>query len=421
MYDFACSAFSSTVVTLFMGPYLTALARAGADASGCIYLLGIRVAAQSYWSYLIALSVMTQVAALPLLGVWADTSHHKKAMFAASAYVGAAATLAMYVLTGSMYMAGGALFLVANFAFGASMVLYNSYLNEIADVAERDAVSAKGWGIGYVGGGLLLALNLLLMQNAAKLGLTESLAVRISLGSAGAWWAAFAVIPMVGLRARPPLHASRGLEALVETFREIRSSRQTVLFLVAYLLYNDAVQAVLALAGQFGADYLKIPLESLTLVILLVQFVAFGGALLFNAVAARWSCYKAVLATLVIWIGLMSCVSFVRTTRDFFIAATLVALVMGGSQALSRSLFSIFIPPGREAEYFSLYEVSDKGTSWLAPLVFGLTLQFSGSYPWAVVSLIVFFVSGFAMMLAMGAPVNPRGAAAYPLSGERGR
>lgn len=406
VYDFANSAFASTVVTLFLGPYLTVLARAAADSTGHIYPLGIQVDARSYWSYLISISVLSQVFCLPVLGALADYSPNKKRLLAVFTYLGAAATIAMFTLTGGMYLLGGALFLIANLAFGGAVVLYNSFLNDIAPEDQRDAVSSIGWGIGYLGGGTMLALNLLLYQNAARLGLTEEMAVRISLGSAGAWWAAFALIPMFGLRRRPaprqPAAGQRvlaqGFLQLLHTLREMRRYPQTLTFLIAYLIYNDAIQAVITLSGQYGADFLKIPMQSLTLAILMVQFVAFLGALTFKFVAARIGGYRAVLLSLAVWTLLMCGVFAVRDTRGYFIAAALVALVMGGSQALSRSLYSVMIPKGKEAEYFSLYEISDKGTSWLAPLLFGLTLQFTGSYQFAILSLIVFFVAGIAVL-----------------------
>lgn len=405
-YDFANSAFASTVVTLFLGPYLTTLAKAAADSSGHVYPLGIQVDARSYWSYLISLSVLSQVFCLPILGAVADYSPNKKKLLALFTYIGAAATIAMFALTGGMYLLGGVLFLTANLAFGAAIVIYNSFLNDIAPERERDSVSSKGWGIGYLGGGLMLGLNLLLYQNAARLGLSEEFAVRISLGSAGAWWAVFAVIPMIGLRRRNPAKQiapgeslfSKGFLQLFHTLKEMRRYPQTLTFLVAFLLYNDAIQAVITLAGQYGADYLHIPMESLTLAILMVQFVAFGGAMTFNWIASRVGGYRAVIASLFIWTGLMCGVFAVRTTRDYFIAAALVAIVMGGSQALSRSLYSVMIPKGKEAEYFSLYEISDKGTSWLAPLLFGLTLQFTGSYQLAILSLIIFFMAGLLVL-----------------------
>jgi UMF1 family MFS transporter len=404
MYDFANSAFSSTVVTLFLGPYLTSLAKAAADADGMVRPLGVPIDARSYWSYLISLSVLSQVAVLPVVGAVADASRNKKRVLGVLAYAGAAATMAMFALTDGMYLMGGALFLVANLAFGASIVVYNSFLNDIAPPEQRDAVSSRGWGIGYLGGGILLGLNLLLYAQAPRLGLDEAMAVRISLGSAGAWWAFFAVIPMVALRARGAAQAPEravwksGFTQLARTIRSLGKYRQALLFLAAYLLYNDAIQAVITLAGQFGSDHLKMPMSDLTVAILMVQFVAFAGAMAFQRVAEKLGSYRTVMASLYLWTGLMCGVFFIRTSRDFFVAAALVALIMGGTQALSRSLFSVMIPKGKEAEYFSLYEISDKGTSWLAPLIFGLALQFTGSYEWAVASLIVFFVAGIVVL-----------------------
>jgi len=230
--------------------------------------------------------------------------------------------------------------------------------------------------------------------------------VRISLGSAGAWWAVFALIPMFGIRHRPPMHSAaagesvfaKGFLQLFQTLRDMRHYPQTLTFLVAYLIYNDAIQAVITLAGQYGSDYLKIPMESLTMAILMVQFVAFGGAMLFSYLAKWMTAFRAVILSLLIWTMLMCGVFLVKTTAHYFVAAALVAIVMGGSQALSRSLYSVMIPKGKEAEYFSLYEISDKGTSWLAPLMFGLTLQFTGSYQIAILSLIIFFVTGLAVL-----------------------
>jgi MFS transporter, UMF1 family len=268
----------------------------------------------------------------------------------------------MFCLEGSAYLWGGALFIIANVSFGASVVVYNSFLPEIAPPDQRDAVSSRGWGIGYIGGGALLALNLLLYLNAARIGISEAMAVRISLGSAGVWWAVFTIPTLMTLRNRMPAHAPpRGERAvgavlgqLRRTVADIRRYPQTMTFLIAYLLYNDAIQAVLALASQFGNDELKIPVSSLTLAILMVQFVGFFGAIGFQWLAAVTGAKRAIMVSLVLWTAtLIYLFAWVYTTRAFFIAAAIVAIVMGGSQALSRSLFAQLIPPGKEAEYLS--------------------------------------------------------------------
>ncbi len=412
LYDFANSAFASTVLTLFLGPWLTSLAKNAAGSAGNIYPLGIEVDARSYWSYLIALSVVTQVLALPVLGATADRSPRKKHLLAAFTYIGAGTTMAMFFLEGTRYLLGGALFLVANLAFGACTVLYNSFLADIAPPSERDAISSKGWGIGYLGGGILLALNLLLYQKADAWGVGSGLAVRLSLCSAGAWWLLFAIVPLLRLRNRAPQRMlpsgesviTSGFMQVVRTFQDMRRYPQTLTFLIAFLLYNDAIQAVIALAGQYGSDYLKIPMSSLTMAILMVQFVAFAGALLFNRIAARITAKRAIAWALCFWTLMMVAMFAVKTTLHYFFAAAGVAIIMGGSQALSRSLYSLMIPPGREAEYFSLYEITNKGTSWLAPLLFGLTLQFTGSYQLAILSLIVFFIAGLFVLLRVDVP-----------------
>jgi UMF1 family MFS transporter len=300
---------------------------------------------------------------------------------------------------------------------GASVVIYNSFLPEIAPPEDRDNVSSKGWAIGYAGGGLLLALNLLLYTRAESFGITEALAVRISLASAGAWCALFTIPPLLTLRNRGPARPlppgqsllGAGARQLLHTIRDIRRFPETLTFLIAYLLYNDAIQAVLSLATQFGNDELKIPLSQVTVAFLMSQFVGIAGALAFNSLAVRITAKRAIAVSLVIWTGVLIYVyGFVHTTGEFFVAVAWVALAMGGSQALTRSLFAQFIPQGKEAEYFGVYEITDKGTSWLCPLLFGLVLQFTMSYRTAILSLIVFFVAGFAILLRVNVEKGER-------------
>lgn len=419
-YDWANSAFYTTVVTVFLGPYLTGIAKAAAESLGggntFVHPLGIKVFYGSFFPYVVALSVGLQMVFLPILGAIADYSHRKKQMLALFAYIGSFATVGFYFLQGTNYMLGGGLFVLANLSFGASIVFYNSFLPDIASAEDRDRVSSVGWAIGYLGGGLLLALNLYLFSKAESFGLTPGQAVRISLASSGAWWAVFTLIPLSTLRNRLPVkepppgqhYISTGFKQLVHTISAARRYPQTLLFLIAYLLYNDAIQAVIALASLFGAEELKLEQSTLVQVILMVQFAAFFGALLFNWVAKATGSKRAIMISLVIWTGvLVYAYALLQTKLQFFILGAVIAIVLGGSQALSRSVYSLMIPKGQEAEYFSLYEVSDKGTSWLAPLMFGLALQFTGSYRAAILSLVVFFIAGLAVL----ARVNVRKAA----------
>ncbi|MGE3540570.1 MAG: MFS transporter [Candidatus Tectimicrobiota bacterium] len=413
MYDWANSAFSTTVVTVFFGPYLTSLATAAADASGAVYPLGLPVQSGALFPYVVSVSVLIQVLLFPLLGTIADYTQRKKQLLACFAYLGAAATMGMYTLEGRAYFLGGMLFIVANVSFGASLLLYNAFLPELASADERDAVSSTGWALGYLGGGILLALNLLLLAQASAIGLSTGQAVRLNLASAGVWWAIFTLIPLWYLRNRQPTQRppagrsvlSMSLQQLRHTLRQARQYPQTLLFLGAYLLYNDGIQTVIALSSQFGQEELGLSLATLTSVILMVQFMAFVGARLFNTIARRLGTKRAILVTLVLWTGvLVYAYGWLHTAAQFFGMGAVIALVLGGSQALSRSLFSQLIPQGQEAEYFSLYEIGERGTSWLGPLCFGLALQYSGSYRLALLSLIGFFVAGLTLLALLNVP-----------------
>ncbi|MBA3430315.1 MAG: MFS transporter [Actinobacteria bacterium] len=407
-YDWANSAFSTTVVTVIGGPYLTAVTRSAAGPDGFVNPLGIPVSAGAFFPYVISLSVFLQVILLPVVGAIADRSRRKKELLALFAYAGALATMGMYLIGGSAYLSGGLLFLVANLSFGASIVVYNSFLPEIAEPEERDRVSSRGWAVGYLGGGLLLAANLALFSARESFGLSEGHAARISLLSAGAWWALFAVIPLRTLRSRIPAHRSEqgatvvtaGFRQLLGTLRGARSYPQTLLFLVAYLLYNDGIQTVITLSATYGGEELDLGQSTLISAILMVQFVAFLGALLLGALANIFGAKRVVLGSLILWTAVIA-VSYslqAGAAWQFYLLAAFIGIVLGGSQALSRSLFSHMIPPGQEAEYFSLYEISERGTSWLGPLLFGLTYQITGSYRSALASLVIFFVAGFLLL-----------------------
>ena len=408
-YDWANSAFSTTVITVFLGPYLTSVTQNAADATGYVYPVGIPVLADAFFPYLVSLSVVLQVFFLPILGAIADYSNAKKPLMGLFAYIGAFATIAMFFLQGQNYLLGGALFLLANLSFGASIVFYNAFLPEIASPNDRDRVSSQGWAMGYLGGGLLLVLNLIFYLQRESLGVSEGFAVRICLASAGLWWAIFTLIPLARLQPRQPQKQlpvgerfiSIGFKQLRHTLRELPRYPHTLLFLIAYLLYNDGIQTVISLSSQFGSAELKLDQQTLITSILMVQFVAFFGALAFGYLAKWIGTKRAILLSLVIWTGTVyASYALIQPNSplQFYLLAAAIAIVLGGSQALSRSVFSLMIPKGQEAEYFSLYEVSERGTSWLGPLVFGLALQFTGSYRVAILSIVVLFILGLIVL-----------------------
>ena len=407
-YDWANSAFSTTVVTVFLGPYLTGIADDAADPEGFVHPFGIPVRAGSLFPYAVSLSVALSVVLMLLVGAVADHTQRKRELLALFAYVGALATMALYLVQGTAYLLGALLFVLANVSFSVSIIVYYSYLPDIAGPDERDEVSSRGWAAGYLGGGILLALNLVLLSTHDSFGMTEGEAARVSLFSAGAWWALFTLIPVAVLRSpgrvrREPLTGAAltaGFRQLAATLRHVRAYPLTLLFLAAYVFYNDGIQTVIALAAVYGEKELGLESSTLVVAILMVQFLAFAGALALGRTAAAIGAKRTVLATLVAWTATLVVGYFLPAGEPvmFFGLAALIGFVLGGSQALSRSLFSQLIPAGREAEYFSLYETSDRGTSWLGPLLFGLAYQATGSYRLAIVTLVVFFVTGFGLL-----------------------
>ncbi|MEU1498662.1 MFS transporter [Streptomyces sp. NPDC005732] len=403
-YDWACSVYSTSVLTVFLGPYLTAVAKHAADADGFVHPLGIPIRAGSFFAYTVSASVILSILVMPMAGAAADRTGRKKPLLAASAYLGAAATTGMFFLDGDRYLLGGLLLVVANASVAVSMVLYNSYLPQIAPPEERDAVSSRGWAFGYAAGSLVLIADLVLFTAHDSFGVSEATAVRICLSSAGLWWGAFTLVPLRRLRdrrtvpgARTPAHGWRQLAA---TVRDMRGKPLTLSFLFAYLVYNDGIQTVISQASVYGSEELGLSQSTLIVAVLLVQVLAVGGALGMGRLARAYGAKRTILGSLVAWTVTLAAGYFLPVGAPvwFFVLAAGIGLVLGGSQALSRSLFSHLVPAGKEAEYFSAYEMSDRGMSWLGPLLFGLTYQLTGSYRDAIISLVAFFVIGFVLL-----------------------
>ncbi|WP_435837857.1 MFS transporter [Streptantibioticus parmotrematis] len=406
VYDFAVTVFSTSVLTVFLGPYLTDITNAAADAHGFVHPLGIPVRAGAYFAYAVSASVLLSVFVMPLAGAIADRTGRKKPVMGLFAYIGAAATAGMFFLHGDRYLLGGLLLVVANVSYSTSIVVYNAYLPQIAEPHERDAVSSRGWASGYVAGAGMLVVNLALFLDHDAFGLTKTTAVRLCLASAGVWWAIWTLVPLIGLRDRPVTRTSdsagvgQGFRQLAETVRDLRRYPLTLSFLLAYLIYNDGVQTVISQASLYGSEQLKLGQTTLIAAVLLVQVLAVAGALLLGRLARRFGAKRTVLGSLVAWTATVGIGYFLPAGQPigFFVLAAAIGMVLGGSQALSRSLFSHLVPVGKEAEYFAVYQVSDRGTSWLGPLMFGLAFQLTGSYRVAIVSLVVFFAVGFVLL-----------------------
>jgi MFS transporter, UMF1 family len=410
-YDWANSAYITTTATVLIGPYLTHLAN---NAAGCtsladgevcgnpVMLLGLfPVLPGALPSFIATLSTVVSAVLLLFVGAAVDRSAHPHRWLAGSAWVGAIAGSLMFFLQGDNWQLGAWLMIIGAFSFGASTVVYDSILVRIAGPDDRDRVSSRGWALGYVGGGTLLVLNFALMTYHGAVGIDSELAVRLCLLSAGLWWGAFTLIPFFGLRKIPKetsaeVAARNPFSQLANTFMGMRQYPNTMLFLLAFLFYNDGIQTVIVASSQYAVGELRMDQSQVMLTFLLTQFVAIIGALTFGKVAGRIGAKKTVVGGIIIWLAVVL-VGYLIPAGVFGALLGLgaaIGLVMGGTQALSRSMYSQLIPLGRESEYFSFYQAMERGTSWLGTLAFGLVFQFSQSYRLALVALMIFFVVG---------------------------
>lgn len=412
-YDWAASAFSVSVVAVFFGPYVTDLAQAASSAGERITLFGlIPVTAESYYPYLAAIALALQILVMPVVGGVADSTRSRRRVLAVTAYIGAVAVMAMWFMQGMNYQLGGLLFIIATVAFGSAMVVYNSFLPLIAESREQDRVSSAAWAMGYAGGVLLLLVNIALFVSGERIGVSESEATRIALASAGLWWAAFTIIPLRRLRDRPPgVHvegSSLGvkLRALVLGFREIRGYPQAALFLVAYFFYYDGIQTMIGLSSTYAVEELGLETTSVIISVVIVQVIGIAGALLL----ARWARVIGAKRVVVVSLGLWSVAVFIVFSLPagnvalFLVTAGFIGFILGGSQALSRSIFSQLVPRERSGEFFSLFEVVGSVSALIGPLVFAVTLQFAGSYRIGLLFLIAFFIVGASLLTRVRVP-----------------
>ena len=417
-YDWANSAFYTTVLSVLFAPYMITVA---GRAAGCaeleetcdktVNLLGLHLAAGSLPSYLISFATISSAFVLPIVGAFVDRSARKKWHMATYAFAGSFAAALLFFMQGESWQLAAVAVVLASILGGCSLVSYYAILVDISTEDERDRASSRGWAWGYLGGGLLLLVNLAVYMFHDTLGVGEAMAVRLSLLSAALWWAGFTLIPLVKLRNYEPQNVvaekgtifQRSFGQLFTTFREMTNYPMTLTFLLAYLFYNDGIQTVIYAASTYGSKQLKFDQDVLIATILLIQFVAFGGALWFGRLAGKYGAYRSLLGGTFAWMVIVVLALFLpeKNVALFLSLAIAIGIVLGGTQALSRSFFSLLIPRGREGEYFSLYGAAERGTSWFGTLLFGVVFQVTGSYRPAIFALIIFFVLGAFFLLRL--------------------
>lgn len=414
-YDWANSAFYTTVIGVLVAPYLTSLAQTAVGENGNVLDFGIfAVTAKSLPSFAISVSVFCQVLFLPVLGGIADYTNLKKRLMMTFCYLGVLSSGLLFLIKDNLYLYGAILLIFSNLCFGAANIFYNAYLVDITTEDRRDSISSYGFAIGYLGGIIMLILNILFVQNAESYGLTTGFAVRLSFLAASLWWGFFALFTFLSIKSRGATKilsenksiVSVGFGELGKTFRELNRLRSTARFLLACFCYNNGIQTVITSASVFLAQELFVARgqevdQSFLLGIFLVsQICALIGAISFERLARIIGTKPTLVISLCIWILIVFfAYAFLQTPSQAWAMAACIGLVLGSSQALSRSLYSQMIPKGRESSFFGLYEISEKGTSLVGSLVFSIVVAVTGEFRQAILSMILFLALGIIILM----------------------
>ncbi len=394
MYDWANSAFQTTIVAAIFPIYFQKVAAAG--------MPGPVATSRFAWATTWAILIVAVVA--PLLGAVADHAPVKKRLLGVFLGIGAGATAAMYFITRGDWVFALVLFVISNVGVAGSIVFYESLLPHLASEEELDRVSTAGYALGYLGGGVLLAINILMMSHPSWFLLpNREIAVRASLASVALWWVVFSIplfrnVPEPPRRVREVGHVHHGglvaaARQLLQTLRELRRYRQAFLLLLAFLLYNDGIQTIIRMATTYGTE-IGIDENAMIGALLLTQFIGVPFGFLFGFIADTIGAKRAVFIGLVVYSLITVLGYFMRTATHFFALALLVGMVQGGTQALSRSLFASMIPKAKSSEFFAFFGVFERYAGILGPALFAWVVAHSGSSRNAILSVLAFFVIG---------------------------
>jgi UMF1 family MFS transporter len=408
MYDFANSAFATTILAVIFNQYFAKVVAGGERG---VHLLGFQLHGASFFTFSISISMAISAVLSPFLGAVADSSGTKKRFLMVFCYGAVLFTGLLYFVHEGEYWRGAIFFIIANIGFAGGNVFYNAFLPEISTDQNIGRISGMGWALGYVGGGLLLALNLVMLKYPEWVGYpTGYFTVQDCFLSVALWWLIFSLPTFLLLRERgygkePPSEGGyfrSGYRRLQHTFRRMKSFRELTKFLVAFLIYNEGIETVIVMASIFGAEVLGMKTNELILFFLMIQGIAFVGAMIFGFLADAFGNKRTVIITLgiwsliVVWAFQLGIVWDPKT--EYWILGVLVAIVLGGSQAASRSLQGLFTPDANSAEFFGFFAVSGKFASIFGPLIYGILIAITGSVQSGVLSVLIFFVVGMAIL-----------------------
>lgn len=407
MYDWANSAYITTVAVAILPMYFAGVV---VPAEG-FRIGGTLFAAETLWGFMVSAAAFIVFALAPVLGAIADYSAAKKRFLFTFCYLGVCSAIFLSFCGAGNVWPTILLFVISQVGFVGANVFYDAFLPQIAGQGQEDRISSKGYAYGYAGGGLHFAAALVLVAWHDLFGLTESGAARIGMLSAALWWGGFALVTLRYLR-EPPGEQSLssgsapgaiallilGVSRVWKTVLQVGKLKHLLLFLLAFLVYNEGIQTVIDMATIYGKQELRLSATALMITLLLVQIVGIFGALLFSRIASRIGTKKAVMLSLVVWSAAVIYAYFIQTAFQYFILGGVIGLVLGGSQAISRSFYASMIPRDSPAEFFGFYSVVNKFSAVWGPFIFALIRHWTGSSRNALLAIIVFFILGIVLL-----------------------
>lgn len=394
LYDFGNSAFATTMLAAILPIFYSSVAANDIDSS----------LATSYWGYANSIAVLIVAILAPILGAIADFSAAKKKFLRFFAFMGMIASVLLAFTGEGDYIFVAILFIVGSIGFSGANIFYDAFLPEVADEKDMDKVSSKGFALGYVGGGILLLINVLMILKPELFGLTVVSAMQVSFAMVGVWWLLFSIPLLKNIHDEKKIPIKRdksymkiGFSRISSTFREIQQFKQLLLFLFAFWLFNDGISTIIRMATIYGTE-IGIGQNDLIVALLITQFVGIPSTFFFGWLAGKISAKKALMITLVIYLGIVIIGYFMSSALHFYILATIVGLVQGGAQALSRSIYGRMVPANKKGEFFGFYGISSKFSAVFGPFLFGFVGQLTGNTRYGILSLIFFFIAGIIIL-----------------------
>ncbi|WP_101843392.1 MFS transporter [Halobacillus sp. Marseille-P3879] len=395
LYDVGNSAFATTIMAAVLPVFYYDVAAKGLDES----------LAASYWGYSQSIAVLIVAILAPVLGAVSDFSAAKKKFLMFFAFMGMIASVLLAFVGEGAYLLASALLIVGTIGFSGGNVFYDAFLPEVSNEDNMDKVSSWGFAFGYIGGGVLFAIKLLMILNYEAFGLPSTIAgTRLAFISVGIWWLIFSIPLLKNIKEERKQQTKKessyihiGFKRVGFTFKEIKKHKQVLLFLTAFWLYNDGISTIIKMATIYGRD-IGIDSNSLIIALLITQFVGIPCTFFFGFLAGKITAKKALSFSLYIYLGIVALGYFMTSALHFYLLAICVGLVQGGAQSLSRSIFGKMVPGDRHAEFFGFYGISAKFSAIFGPFAFALVGQLTGSSRLGILSLIVFFIAGIIIL-----------------------